>query len=1026
MSTVDINETLSKVTPQKTAFLVDAWLVHQAIPDVSTLKFIAAIIDLDFEIVRYWFYCRSNQDGIKRAFAQSAAGGSDDGIVLPLLEEYYLLDKFSDDIDWDYRGPDFESQEDEQGQMLEQEQELEHEQESACSSPTTAPQPTRCKQSSPKQQRRRSSSITTLPSDLIKTLKFDTRKKPPSNTENRRRKPTRRRNKAMESSDEGEQDYERADDSEECDTLGTRSRAYARESLGPSKPSRPRKAVVRGSNGEPIRKRGRPPGVANKKAKLQSTSTKGQPPAAPTTQTKLQQLSAALVSIPDHPQTTDSSQISGTPRYLTPVILLPARAVSPRTLSSAGSTTDAILQDTTSIIPPSDDKPIDDFLEARDLANGDTGGIPLAEKAASSSNGPTSGLVGDPVAGAESRKRFLELHQSEEAHKRREQNRARSTAPSKTRGSKGSSIASSNAKPVSKKRKVVSMSGDDDRNVDDDEDEDTKGEDGNSTMAQDPPSSLRSVGDFRKVERAKGPTMGNPPAFFKEYGALIAKRREKQPGQEQPPESTTNLEIAQHPPTLGAVPQLYQTPIVIAMAPIDRTVQHPLPPNLTAPTLHAQAHVGEPKLLHHPHNKSPSYFSQYSGSKYDTRDSSVGYVDHQAFEQEKIASRQRDYERRKEESERQRDYNDDHWYKEHKGSSNYRTDAGRSDGDENRDSSRGRSRERNRSGSRKKYHRRKRSESSEPLRRRSVPRGRSVNPRPLNFRQQTIYAATIVSKNSTHRNDDLPSSTATHADKILSPQLHTQHRFSYEGSHSPFSPEAFDPASLASAPFPPLETLPQVTSSPHQPQHAQSGGHYPLEDRRHSSRANDTGTPWNTHHEHQCVSQVTSPVLASDPMDIANVPTAPASYFSSGSGNGYESCNNDNSTDAHGRPRESSSIEFYSPQPINMELTHSSLPPPARFSPSRHSDQPPHFSTFAIPHPDTKSKDQPQSDTTQHLDSWAARPEALNWTKGGRSIAMATTEVTMTDETRMVITDNYISGLEAKTLIMDMTMWGMQ
>lgn len=127
-------------------------------------------------------------------------------------------------------------------------------------------------------------------------------------------------------------------------------------------------------------------------------------------------------------------------------------------------------------------------------------------------------------------------------------------------------------------------------------------------------------------------------------------------------------------------------------------------------------------------------------------------------------------------------------------------------------------------------------------------------------------------------------------------------------------------------------------------------------------------------------------VLASSPMDMANVPTAPASFFSSGDVNGYESCNNDNSTDAHERPRESSPTEFYSPRPISMELTHGSLLPPAPFSPSRLSDQPPHFSTFAILHSDLRPQDQPQSDATQHTGPWAARTEALNRTTSGRSI----------------------------------------
>lgn len=121
-------------------------------------------------------------------------------------------------------------------------------------------------------------------------------------------------------------------------------------------------------------------------------------------------------------------------------------------------------------------------------------------------------------------------------------------------------------------------------------------------------------------------------------------------------------------------------------------------------------------------------------------------------------------------------------------------------------------------------------------------------------------------------------------------------------------------------------------------------------------------------------------------MDMSKAPTAPATFNSSGDGNGNESCNNGNLTDAHERPRESSPTEFYSPRPINTTLTHSSLLQPAAFSPSRPSDQPSHFSTFVIPHPDFRSHDQPQSEATQHLDSWAARPETLNRTAGGRNL----------------------------------------
>ncbi|KAF9156028.1 hypothetical protein BG015_007594 [Linnemannia schmuckeri] len=964
MSTDDINSALSKVNPQKAAFLVEAWLVHQAIPDVSTLKFIAAIIDLDFEIVRYWFYCRSNRDGIKRAFAQSAAGGSTAGIVLPLLEEYYLLDRFSDDIGWDYQGFDRESQE--------------HEQEPASNSPTKAPQQKRRQQSPPQQQQeQKKSSITALPSDLMKTLNLDNPKQSTSGAETGQSKTTRRRYRGMESSGEDEYNDEHADDTEESDTLGTRPRTYIRAPGGPLKTSGPFKAAVQGSNDKPVRKRGRPLGSFKKKPKLQPTSTAIQPAPAPITQTESQQLSPASLSTFSQSQSTEPPQTNSKRRYLTPVILLPAP--SSRRVPSAGSTTNTISLDTTSNVVPSDEN----SLTAQEIGSSDTSSIRLTEKAASPSSVPTPGLVGDPVAGAESRKKFLELHQSAEAQKRRERNRARSTALPRTRSSKGSNVAPIRAKSASRKRKVIHTSDNNDGDRDDDEDEDAKDGDDSRFTAQDLASSLKNAVDVRKLERVEGPTLGSPPPFFKEYGALVAKRREKQPVQEQPSESTTtNLEIAQSL-TPGTVSQQYQSPTAITMAPIDRIMQHSLPLKTTTPTLPAQAHFGEPNLHHHPHNHLPSYFGQNPESRYDSRGSFTvyasgiaDYADQQAIELEKIASRRRDMDRRKEEAERHREYDDEQRYKEHRGIGGYRTDRGRSEDEDYSNRSRDRS-----------PGRRRRSDSRGSSRKRdqSAPesRGRSLRPRPLKLRPQTIHAGTIASKSLSHRKVDLQS-IVIHADEIPPPQLHTQHQFSRDGSRSPYSPEPIAPALFASTSFLPHKALSHVTSTPHQPQHAQSGRHYPLNDRRHSSRTADTGTYWNTHHL-QRVPQGIKPVHDSS-INMIKLPTASASFFPSGDGNVISSCNNNKSVDVHEQPRQPSPKGFYNPQPINMEPVHTSrlLPPPS--SPSRPSNQHPLFSTIVTPHPNFNSCNQPQNDVIQHDDSRTTRPERHTRTSSGRSI----------------------------------------
>ncbi|KAG9069857.1 hypothetical protein KI688_009182 [Linnemannia hyalina] len=931
MSTDDINSALSKVTPQKVAFLVEAWLVHQAIPDISTIKFIAAIIDLDFEIVRYWFYCRSNRDGIKRAFARSAAGGSDAGIVLPLLEEYHLLDRFSDDIGWDYQGFDRESQE--QGQ------------EPPSSTSATAPQQTRRQKSSPsQQQQQKRSSVAAPPSDLIKTRNFDHLKQPTSGAETQRRKTTRKQHRRMEDSGEDEDDGEEQEsDSDEFDTLGTRSRGNVRASGGSLVTSRLLKVFVQGPNDKAIKKRGRPLGSFNKKRKLQPTSTMNQPLLAPTALTELQQLSTAPVPTFDRSQPTDPPQTNIDGRYLTPIILLPA----PRSLT-----------------------------------------VPSTESTTNSPSVPIPGLVGDPMAGAESRKKFLEQQQSVEAQQRRERNRARSAAPSRTRSSKGSNVASSRAKSGPNNRKIVHLSEDDDGDQDDDEEEDAKDKDDCGSKAHDLPSSLRNAGDARRVETTKGPALGNPPPFFKEYGGLVAKRREKQPVQEQPSESTTNILEIVLPAAPGAALQQVRSPAAIPMAPIEQTAQHPLPANPTTPTLPSQAHFGEPNLQHHPHNHSPPYLGQTPGATCDGRGSftayagiSADYGDQQALELERVASRQRDMDRRKEEAGRHRGYDNGQLSKEHRSIDGYSTDRGRSEDEKNRGWSRDRWR---------------RSDSQGSSHRRDQPapesRGRSLRPRPLILRRQVYHATTIESKSSPPRDDGLQS-TNNHADEILSPQLHKQHRYSRDGSHSPYSPKAIDPAlfTTAHSPYspkaidpalftttslPPQMSLPHVATSPRQPQYAQPGGHYPLGDRRRSSRNVDPGAHWDTHHEHQRASQGVNPV-----------PTAPASFFSSGDRNGNSSSNNEDFTDVHKQPHQLSLTEFYSPRPINLEPHTSHLPPqPPPFSPPRLLDRPPIFSAIVIPLPNFSSREKHQNDVSQRDDSWTARPKDLSRTLSRRSV----------------------------------------
>lgn len=69
-------------------------MVYHGIPDYPTLRFIARLTELDLKVVRYWFHCRANYDGIMHS-ANTAPGEGNGTIRMPSIENYRELDKFS-------------------------------------------------------------------------------------------------------------------------------------------------------------------------------------------------------------------------------------------------------------------------------------------------------------------------------------------------------------------------------------------------------------------------------------------------------------------------------------------------------------------------------------------------------------------------------------------------------------------------------------------------------------------------------------------------------------------------------------------------------------------------------------------------------------------------------------------------------------------------------------------------------------------------------------------------------------------
>ncbi|KAF9964586.1 hypothetical protein BGZ70_006239 [Mortierella alpina] len=87
---------LEAITEDRAAVLTQAWRDCEGIPSKDGLMRIANQLSLDFRIVRYWFYCRSNYKGVAHAFSTL---GRQKKLEFPKLEEYYLFDRFTDDLD---------------------------------------------------------------------------------------------------------------------------------------------------------------------------------------------------------------------------------------------------------------------------------------------------------------------------------------------------------------------------------------------------------------------------------------------------------------------------------------------------------------------------------------------------------------------------------------------------------------------------------------------------------------------------------------------------------------------------------------------------------------------------------------------------------------------------------------------------------------------------------------------------------------------------------------------------------------
>ncbi|KAF9912371.1 hypothetical protein EC991_011063 [Linnemannia zychae] len=842
----DINAALSKVTPEKSAFLVDAWRAYEGIPDVPTFKFIGALMDLEFEIVRYWFYCRSNRDGIKRAYAQSAARGSTEGIVLPALEDYHLLDKFSEDMDWNYQVPEDEIQEQE-------------EEEPTSTSSTSGPQHQRKKLPNVASASITSKALTTI--DLSE---------PSCNTGTRRSRAPQTLPKSTQESAEENKLTSNDDESEAEETgiLGSCGTGSSRTYASSSKASRSMKRATQQSSGEVPRKRGRP--LGSFKRHKNATRTKQQPPPrtpSPTPNTA------------EHSSSTDSSRTNTPKRYLTPVILIPR--VAPRTpvvVESTSSTLPAskgsepeLEPEAESITLQPDKATKEDSSAVQKIDQADINSSQSTEPMTLSTSARTPSLAMDPIAGTDSKSKFLEQQQITGHRERRAKARTQSKGPVKAPAkiptkapdkAISATVSTGVATRVkSRKRKVLYQS--------EEEGHDDKGDNGNedigggaSVQLQNRPNSIGNS-EAKKVEKVKAPLTiipGSTHSFYKEFASIKPKRREKLPAQEQPPTVPLSVEIPLASTLAsGAEPQQLRSLNNLA-------ISHPLLAKPTTPTISSQVQSGDSGVQY-----------SYSHPAID----SAEHIDPAALlEQERIASRKRDEERRIQETDKFQDFGDDLRPKEYRSNDEYWDDI-RHPADEKRriqsrrrhgSYSRGRSHSQARDRSRGQSQRR----SSSPSRRRSrnKPRGRSRNQRPLILRPLTFQGVSHDRQSPPRSRNDSQQDVNACANGVPSPQLHTTRGCSFDDIRSPYSPEPFDPAViLAAAALPASEALPRLPSPFLQSHRTQSRNTHNPDDRRRFSKSEEPGANWSTTHSHRRLSQISSLEKSRSLMEIKRLPS---------------------------------------------------------------------------------------------------------------------------------------------------------
>ncbi|KAF9369624.1 hypothetical protein CPB97_003439 [Podila verticillata] len=79
---------LSTLDKTQRSILGQAWLVHKSVPPPDTMEWMAKLIDSDYKIVRYWFHCHVNFEGINKAMQANP----DAGVLMPGIDNWYELE----------------------------------------------------------------------------------------------------------------------------------------------------------------------------------------------------------------------------------------------------------------------------------------------------------------------------------------------------------------------------------------------------------------------------------------------------------------------------------------------------------------------------------------------------------------------------------------------------------------------------------------------------------------------------------------------------------------------------------------------------------------------------------------------------------------------------------------------------------------------------------------------------------------------------------------------------------------------